>query len=134
MASDETYNGIVGLPQLNSLLVSLGFATIELYDGRYHTAQGAQRFLPEDTMVLLSATGRSETIEPAEAEEGEPVVLSDTLGYSAVGRAAGQQGSGRVILTSPYEDKPPRVSFQGWQSTLPVIQSPQSIRTVSSIA
>lgn len=134
MAAGESYNGVVGLPQVNALLASLGFATIEVYDGRYYTVEGAQRFLPQGTMVFLSATGRSETIESAEPDAGDPVFLNDTLGYAALGRAAGQQNSGRVILTEAFENKPPRVTFEGWQTSLPVLQSPQSVRVISQIS
>lgn len=129
---EEFYGGLViGLPQINAICRSLGLPEITTYDAQYATVTGSGFFVPAGTMVFTCATGQDETIEP---EDGDPVYLRDTLGYHAVGRAAGQDASGRVLLLTPYRDKPPRIEGQAWQTAFPVIQDPEAVYTLSGIA
>lgn len=130
MGEGQNYGGIVGLPQLNALLASLGFAQIETYNETYNTQEETLRYLKEDAMLFLASTGNTQSVEP---REGDPVYLADTLGYTAVGRATGQQTSGRALDVEVKSNKPPRVSFESWQCTLPVVTQPESIYVVNSI-
>jgi hypothetical protein len=62
-------------------------------------------------------------------------VVGDTLGYTAIGRAAGQSNSGRVIKVRPVPDKkPPRVEGEGWQASFPVLADPEAVTVITGIA
>lgn len=128
----NTYIDPLDVASLNAKLRAMGLPGIEVYNGRYYDEEGAaHRFLPTDRMCFFGSTGRIETVEPV---AGDPFYLEDTLGYMAVGRAAGQSGPGRRIRVEAKDDKPPRIDTQAWQTSLPVIQDPESIFVLSGVA
>lgn len=122
--------GRATLAQINEALQSDGLPPIELYDAQYRTQTGTGHFLKRDVMVLAATTGRDVAIDLGDTEQ----VVTDTLGYLAVGRAAGQGEPGRVIRTEAFESKPPRVEGEAWQTSLPVITEPEAIGVITTIA
>jgi hypothetical protein len=56
------------------------------------------------------------------------------LGYTAIGRGAGQASNGRVIRAEAFDNKPPRIEAEGWQTALPVITEPEALAVISSIS
>ena len=116
---------------INAALERDGLPPIETYDLQYRTQTGSGFFLPRNAMVLVATTGRDETIDLGDADN---LTMNDTLGYTAIGRATGQQNGGRVLRMEAKEDKPPRVEAEGWQTSLPVITEPEAIYVIKSIA
>ena len=115
---------------LDAKLNADGFPLIETYDLRYRTQTGTVRFLKEDAMVFVAATGEDTLIDLGD----EPRYLDNTLGYTGVGRAAGQSSAGRVIKVDAFEDKPPRIESQAWQVSFPVILDPEAVQVRTGIA
>lgn len=122
--------GRVTRDDINGVLSADGLPPIELYDLRYRTSTGTGRFLADTVMVLIGTTGRDEELDLGDSIE----VLPDTLGYAAIGRAAGQSAPGRVIRMEAKEDKPPRVLGEGWATQLPVITEPEAVVVIKAIA
>jgi hypothetical protein len=85
---------------------------------------------------MFAETGRDPNLDLGDLALYPPEILdrlNNTVGYMAVGRAAGQSEAGRVIRSEFREDKPPRVWAEGWQTTLPVINAPQAIFVIKAI-
>lgn len=122
--------GRATLESMNSLFQADGLPPIETYDLQYRTQSGTGYFLARDVVVLVGTTGRDESFDLGDDEQ---MVLPDVLGYTAIGRAVGQSGPGRVIRAEAFEDKPPRIEAEGWQTALPVITSPESIAVIHTI-
>jgi len=116
---------------INSALGRDDLPPIETYDLQYRTQTGTGYFLKRDVLVMVATTGRDETIDLGDTA---PIVINDTVGYMAVGRAAGQSGPGRVLRMEAKQDKPPRIEAEGWQTSLPVITEPESIAVITGIA
>lgn len=122
----------VSLQDVDTVANSNGLPNLETYDRRYYTQTQSQRFFPEATMLFVCTTGRDTTIENTVNPEDQRFV-PDTLGYTAVGRAVGQQTPGRVLYVSGYDNKPPRLEGEGWQTSLPVITEPEALATIHTI-
>jgi hypothetical protein len=125
----QSASGRATLNNINAVLESDGLPPIETYDLQYRTQSGTGYFLKRDVFVLVATTNQDETLDFGDTEE----LFPDTLGYLAIGRAAGQSAPGRVIRAEAKEDKPPRIEAEGWQSSLVVIQHPEAIAVVHSI-
>lgn len=101
----------------------------EAYDTRYNTIVDGRttslRIFPEDAFVMLCTTGRDQELDLG--DEKEPIPLLDTLGYTAIGRAVGEQEPGVVVRAEAKESKPPRIEFEGWQTSFPVLQDPEAL-------
>ena len=117
---------------INMALERDGLPPLETYDLQYRTQTGSGYFLSRAAFVLVATTGRDETIDRADSEDLP--TINDTLGYLAMGRAAGQATPGRVLRMQAYEDKPPRIEAEGWQTSLPVITEPEAIAVINSIS
>jgi hypothetical protein len=115
---------------INGALSRDGLPPIEQYDLQYRTQTGTGFFLPRDAFVMVATTGQDESLDLGDSQQ----LVSDTLGYVAIGRAAGQATPGRVIRMEAKADKPPRIEAEGWQTALPVITEPEAIAVISSIA
>lgn len=115
--------------QINQYLSSEGLPTIETYDLQWRSETATGRFLPNDVMVFVSTTGKDQTIDWGDNTR----FLTDTLGYTAIGRAVGQTSPGRVLKLYPYDNKPPRIETEGWQTSLPVLTEPEAISVISGI-
>lgn len=126
----EAASGRASLAAINGALQSDGLPPIELYDLQYRTQTGTGYFLPRSVFVLVCTTGRDEVIDLGDEER----TVLDTLGYAAIGRAAGQSQPGRVLRAELMEDKPPRIEAEGWFAGLPVITEPEAIGVINNIA
>lgn len=115
---------------INGALQADGLPTIETYDLQYRKSSGTGRFLKNDVFVMIATTGQDEAIDQGDTEQ----LVTDTLGYTAIGRAAGQSDPGRYIRVASFEDKPPRLEAEGWQTALPVVLEPEAIYVIKSIS
>jgi hypothetical protein len=122
--------GRASLDAMNMALEKDGLPPIERYDLQYRTQTGTARFLASNVFVMLATTGRDETIDLGDNEE----LLTDTLGYTAIGRAAGQATPGRVVRMEAFDNKPPRIEGEAWQTSLPVITEPEAIAVIGGIS
>lgn len=113
-----------------------GMPVPELYDLRYRTETGDARFMSDTVMVLIAETGRDPGLDLGDLAILAPEILDrlgNTVGYTAIGRAAGQGTPGRFIRSEFFEDKPPRVWAEGWQTSLPVVTEPNAIFVIKAI-
>jgi len=129
---------IVGVPgslsreRLNELADADQMPPFEAYDDIYFTQTGFGHVTPRDEMLFVGATGREGRVDRGDLE---PVVKGDTLGYTAVGRPAGQPVPGRVIKVNAKPDsKPPRVEGEAWQTSFPVVTDPEAVAVIQDIA
>lgn len=125
--------GSLSVEQLNALAAKDGIPPFESYDRVYFTSTSYGYYLARDVMLFVSLTGRDERIERGDLE---PVVKPNVLGYTAIGRAAGQNAPGRV-LPAPIvieNQKPPRVEAQGWQTSLAVVTDPEAVSVINTIS
>lgn len=122
--NDDVLRAPLGVPGLIAAFASVGLPTPEVYDNTYWEFDEdgiarRKRYLHDDKIVFIGQSGRSETYEP---EDGEPFTVTETLGYTAIGTAAGQDSPGRIINVIPEtRRKPPRIDCEGWQTSLPLI-------------
>ncbi len=123
--------GFATVDSINQMLQSNGLPVIETYDGVTHKEDKTLvRFLKEDVMVFVAQAGT----DPAVFQfENETRVVSNPLGYTAIGRAAGQEAPGRVLWVEGKTNKPPRVELEGWQTSLPVITEPEAVAVIKDI-
>lgn len=130
-------SGRATLDDVNGILAADGLPQMEMYEERYRyqTADGTEtaRFLPENTMVIVGATGQTVELDlPADDDDG---VLMNTLGFNGVGRVSGQVAPGRVIEVAAEENTVrPRVAIEGAQTSFPVIVDPLSLSVLNGIA
>lgn len=116
---------------INTMLQRDGLPAIELYDLQYRTSEGSGYFLPRNTMVLFATGGMDQQFDLGDSENIP--ATPDRIGYSAIGRAAGQSAPGRVVVMEHFNRKPPRIEAEGWQTSLPVITEPEAIAVINSI-
>lgn len=129
--------GRASLTEMNTALGNDGLPGIELYDLQYRTETGTARFMPNNVMVLVAETGRDPGLDLGDTAILAPEILDrlgNTVGYTAIGRAVGQELPGRFIRSEYFEDKPPRVWAEGWQTALPVITDPNAIFVINTIS
>lgn len=122
------------LSALNNIFASEELPAIEPYDLQYFDQEGAKYFLPRGVMVIACTTGRDEEslVNPLNVDEVR--LVTDTLGYVGVGRAAGQQTSGRAFDLQPRTKKPPAVEGEAWQTSLPVVTEPEAFFVITGIS
>jgi hypothetical protein len=118
------------LDQLGRIFQANGLPTPETYDLQYRTQTGTGYFLARNVMTFVCATGRDERLDLGDSE----TLIQDTLGYMAIGRAAGQATPGRVLRTEAFENKPPRVEGEAWETELPVITEPEALAVIGGIS
>lgn len=116
--------------QINAAFSEDGLPAIETYDLVYRTSTGSGRFLKDNVFVIVGTTGRNEAIDLG---DGSVEVVENTLGYLGVGRPAGQSGPGRVVRMESFDNKPPRIESEGWQTSAPVILEPEAISVITGI-
>lgn len=122
--------GRASLANINNALLADGLPPIELYDLRYRTESGTNPFLPAGSMLLVGTTGRDVEFDAGD----EPYILTDTVGYTAVGRAVGEGQPGRVIRAEAKMNKPPRIEGEAWQTSLPVVAEPEALAAITGIS
>lgn len=125
----ENNQGAGSFNALNQVLIGEGLPAIERYDLQYRTMTGTQFFLKRDVMVFCATTGRDAAIDRGDVFE----IIPNTLGYHAIGVPAGQDNPGRVVRAEAFDNKPPRIEGEGWQTALPVIMEPEAIATLKDI-
>jgi len=123
--------GRASMAAINDALARDDLPPIETYNLQYRTQTGTGYFLKRDVFVMVATTGRDETLDLGDSTN---ITINDTLGYLAVGRAAGQPGPGRVLRMEAKQDKPPRIEAEGWQTSLPVVTEPEAIAVITGIA
>lgn len=123
--------GRATLDAINGALMADGLPPVEVYERQYRTETGTGRFLPDTAFVMLGTTGRNDTVDLGDSE---PLMVRETLGYVAIGRPAGQAAPGRVMRVEAFENKPPRVEGEAWQTSLPVITEPEAIGVLTVTA
>lgn len=123
--------GRASLAEINAMLGADDIPPIEVYNAGYQTQSSADYYLKRDVMVMVASTGRTEQIN---LPDDDPIMIQDTLGYTGIGRAAGQSGSGRVMHVRSIDDsKPPRIEGEAWATSLPVILDPEAIYVIKDI-
>jgi hypothetical protein len=128
--NDRIIRGIESIPDVASVFQRNGLPAPEIFDGTYHD-NGTKRYLPEDKIVFICQTGRTIQVDP---EPGATFYLEDTIGYTAIGTAAGQDSPGRVLSVDVIpKKKPPRIEVEGYQTSLPVITSPEHIYVLDTV-
>jgi hypothetical protein len=61
--------------------------------------------------------------------------VDDTLGYHAIGTTGGSDDPGRVISVDIIDrKKPPRIEVEAWQTSLPIILSPEHVYVLDTTA
>ena len=93
---------------INGALERDGLPAIETYDLQYRTQTGTGYFLSRSAFVLIATTGQDESIDLGDTNS---LMVENTLGYTAIGRATGQAAPGRVLrwlarLYDGLDDKP----------------------------
>ena len=126
----QNVGGILSPDELNNYLRRFNLPPIIPYNLQYRDHAGSHYFLKRDVLVGCALTGRDMSIDLG---DNEILPLFNTLGYVGIGRAAGQAGPGRASYQRAYLDKPPRAEFQGWQTSFPVVQSPDAVTVISGI-
>lgn len=122
--------GHATLEAINRTLQADGLPFIEVYDKRYATEEGTMPFIPAGSMLLVATTGRDIEVDTG---DNEPMFLEDTIGYTAIGKAAGMGKPGRVIRAEAKESKPPRIEAEGWYTGLPVLTEPEALAVIKGI-
>lgn len=125
---------LISLADLNSVFNADGLPNLEINDQQYFDYTGAHRFFDEATFFIAATTGQDQAVADINYYDSDTLPLVENiLGYFAVGRAVGQASSGRVIRLAAFDDKPPRINAEGWQTGLPVIMEPEAIATIHTI-
>lgn len=118
------------LSTVNQALALDNLPPLELYDAQYRDQSGTHRYMSNNVMIGIAATGRD-----AELDLGDRMfILPNTLGYFAIGTPAGQANPGRALLVQSFRDKPPRVDGQSWQAGGVVITEPEGVVVITGIA
>lgn len=118
------------LQALSRIFNANGLPTPETYDLQYRTQTGSGFFLDRNVFVMVCTTGADVELDLGDQER----LLVDTLGYMAIGRAAGQSRPGRVLRTEAFDNKPPRIEGECWETQLPVITEPEAIGVIGAIS
>lgn len=118
------------IEELNNIMRQNRLPEIEVYDLQYRTSTGAGYFKARNTFTMVATTGIDESIDLGDEER----LITNVLGYHAVGRPTGQSAPGRVILVQHFTNKPPRVDGEAWQTQLPVILEPEGIGVIGGIS
>ena len=116
---------------MNLALERDGLPPIETYDLQYRTQTGTGYFLSRSAFVLVATTGQDESIDLGDTNS---LMVENTLGYTAIGRATGQAAPGRVLRMEAKQDKPPRIEAEGWMTSLPVVTNPEAIAVITGIS
>lgn len=126
---------LISLADLNAVFNADGLPPLETYEQQYFDYTGAHRFFRATSLFMAATTEQDQAVvDNNYYASGEVPILDNTLGYQAIGRAAGQSAPGRVIRMQAFEDKPPRIEAEGWSTTLPVILHPEAIAVINAIA
>lgn len=122
--------GRLDLAALNTIFQRDNLPPLEVYNGQYRTQGSSGYFLDRASLVMVCTTGRDISVI---GTDQVPIPLTNTLGYLAVGRPAGQSASGRALFVESRTNKSPRIIGEAWQTTGPVITEPEAIGVLNTI-
>lgn len=115
--------------KLAAKMADYGLPGIEHYDIMYADQDGQHRYIPDDCMIFVFSTARSN--EPAlEIQQtlNEPFIPDalNTIGYTGIGTTAGHEdsGPGRWTKVEFKDEARPHVFGEGVQKSLPVLTEP----------
>lgn len=135
--NDGILRAPLAAPGLVSAFATIGLPAPEIFDGTYWDIDDngiarRMRYTDEEKIIFIGQSGRQETYEP---QDGDPFTVTGTLGYHAIGTAAGQDAPGRIVNVIPEtRRKPPRLDCEGWQTSLPVIEDGELIFVLDTTA
>lgn len=113
---------------VNGYLQDNGLPALEIYDLTARNPDGTTvRFKRENAMTMLAQTGRTAQIDLPD----ELRLLTDTLGYAAVGRAAGQTDSGVVVKVKYQDEKPVGLRGEAYATAGVVVTDPEAIAVIN---
>ena len=122
--------GMTSIPALNNYMETNEMTQIETYNLQYRTSSGTGYFLPRNVFAMFATTGQDVTLDTGDAQR----FLSDTLGYTAVGRVVGEPAPGRMISVTARESYPKGVEGEGVQESLPVVTEPEAMVIIGGIS
>lgn len=116
---------------LNDFLAENELPLVEKYDKTYNVQAGPSvHFLKRDVWVMI---GETDTMEEIPVEDGDPMIIENTVGYVAVGTNAGYTNPGRMVKTVAFDGKAPHVDGEAWQESFPVNQNPEAVTVLTDI-
>ena len=119
------------LNALNSFFAENELPPVVKYDKTYNVQNGPSRhFLKRDAWAMIGETDTSEEIP---VEDGDPLIIENTLGYTAIGRNAGYPNPGRMVKTEAHDGKAPHIDGESFQESFPVILNPESLTVLTDI-
>lgn len=123
-------NQRMNIDRIRSVFESNDLPAPEEYNRQWSSQTGTGYYLARNVFVMVATTGLDQTVDLGDDQR----FLANTLGYKAVGRAAGQPDPGRVLLLTPFRNKPPRIEGEAWTTHLPVLQEPEGIAVIGGIS
>lgn len=121
--------GRITVEDLDALVRAEGLPPFTVYDEIYNTDTSTGRYLPDTAILFTSNTNREQVIPLG---DDEPLIILNTIGYQALGRATGQPRPGIQLRVRSFDDdKDVRIEAKGWATTLPVILMPESMSVLS---
>ena len=107
----------------------LGMPGIQKYDTVYETQTGSGFFKARGALVFVATTDLREIYY--DERGAEQMIINNTLGYYARGRAAGEVNPGIVIRTKFRDIKPQSVYAEGVTKGLPILQDPSAVAVLN---
>lgn len=115
---------------VNDYLQENGLPALEIYDLTGRNPDGTTvRFKRENAVTLLANTGRTAQVDLPD----DLRILPDTLGYAAVGRAAGQAESGIIVNVEARTKKPIGLEGESYATAAPVVTDPEAVAVVNYV-
>lgn len=121
--------GRASLDAINNAFDKDDLPPMELYDLTYNTEEGTGYYLDRASMVFIGASDEQIVVDLGDGSR----ILENVLGYTAVGKPAGKNTPGPKTYVQHFEDKPPRVVMEGWQTSFPVVRQPEAIGVIAAI-
>jgi len=131
MTRFDTGSTVVNLPlateseTIRAAFASIGLPIPEVVDSGYTDEDGYHKFMG-DQIILVSNTNRQQVVEGLD----KPLVLYNTLGYTAIGTATGQLTPGIATYVEAHAGKQARIEATGWQTTFAVLESPDAVVSI----
>lgn len=131
----QSIPGVITDDELDAAFTGLKVQTPLTQDLRIATRTGQKRAFQEGALAFIASTGQTEqVIYNQDDPKAVPLEVADTIGFTGIGKAAGQGTPGRRTATRVFANQSDaRVEFEGWQCTGPVINQPQAISVATGI-
>lgn len=114
--------------RVNEYLQDNALPALEVYDLTARNRDGSTvRFKRENAMTMLADTGRSAQVDLPD----ELRILPSTLGYAAVGRAAGQPAPGVIVQVEAQTKKPIGLYGEAYATAAPVVTDPEAVAVIN---